>query len=158
MRRVFVSYSRTNLGAVTQLIKHGKDVGIEMWYDQALTGGQRWWDNILDRIRDCDIFIFALSPESWDSEACKSELAYVVQLGKPIIPVLISDGININLLSAPLSEIQITDYRKRDMEAAPATAAGSGFIFEHPERSHRLRGAAEPAGSDHTALRIGAGG
>ena len=118
MRRVFVSYSRTNLGAVTQLIKHGKDVGIEMWYDQALTGGQRWWDNILANIRECDIFVFALSPESWDSEACKSELAYVVQLGKPIIPVLISDGININLLSAPLSEIQITDYRKRDMEAA----------------------------------------
>jgi len=118
MRRVFVSYSRTNLGAVTQLIKHGKDVGIDMWYDQALTGGQRWWDNILDKIRDCEIFIFALSPESWDSEACKSELGYVAQLGKPIIPVLISDGININLLSGPISEIQITDYRKRDMEAA----------------------------------------
>ncbi len=118
MRRVFVSYSRTNLGAVTQLIKHGKDVGIDMWFDQALTGGQRWWDNILAEIRNCDIFIFALSPESWDSEACKSELDYVVQLGKPILPVLVSDGININLLSAPLSEIQITDYRKRDMEAA----------------------------------------
>jgi hypothetical protein len=118
MRRVFVSYSRNNLGAITQLIKHGKDVGIEMWYDQALTGGQRWWDNILANIRDCDIFVFALSPESWDSEACKSELAYVAQLGKPIIPVLISDGISLNLLSPPLSEIQITDYRKRDMEAA----------------------------------------
>jgi hypothetical protein len=118
MRRVFISYSRTNLGAVTQLIKHGKDVGIEMWYDQALTGGQRWWDDILANIRKCDIFVFALSPESWDSEACKSELAYVAQLGKPIIPVLISDGISLNLLSPPLSEIQITDYRKRDMEAA----------------------------------------
>jgi hypothetical protein len=118
MKRVFVSYSRNNLGAVTQLIKHGKDVGIDMWYDQALTGGQRWWDDILATIRKCDIFIFALSPESWDSEACKSELAYVAQLGKPIIPVLISDGISLNLLSPPLSEIQITDYRKRDMEAA----------------------------------------
>jgi hypothetical protein len=118
MRRVFVSYSRNNLDAVSQLIKHMKDCGVEMWYDQALTGGQRWWDNILTNIRECDIFVFALSPESWDSEACKSELGYVVQLGKPIIPVLISDGININLLSPPLSEIQITDYRKRDMQAA----------------------------------------
>jgi len=118
MRRVFVSYSRNNLDAVSQLIKHMKDCGVDMWYDQALTGGQRWWDNILTNIRECDIFVFALSPESWDSEACKSELAYVVQLGKPIIPVLVSDGININLLSPPLSEIQITDYRKRDMQAA----------------------------------------
>ena len=118
MRRVFVSYSRTNLDAVTQLIKHGKDAGIDMWYDQALSGGQRWWDNILAEIRPCEIFVFALSPESWDSEACKSELGYVVKLGKPILPVLVSDGININLLSAPLSEIQIIDYRKRDMPAA----------------------------------------
>jgi hypothetical protein len=118
MRRIFVSYSRTNLGVVTQLIKHAKDAGIDIWYDQALTGGQRWWDNILAEIRDCDIFVLALSPESWDSEACKSELAYVAQLGKPILPVLVSDGININLLSAPLSEIQITDYRKCDMASA----------------------------------------
>lgn len=118
MRRVFVSYSRNNLDAVTQLIKHMKDGGVDMWYDQALTGGQRWWDNILANIRECDIFVFALSPESWDSEACKSELGYVVQLGKPILPVLVSEGININLLSPPLSEIQITDYRRRDMEAA----------------------------------------
>lgn len=118
MRRVFVSYSRNNLDAVTQLIKHMKDVGLDMWYDQALTGGQRWWENILSNIRECDIFVFALSPESWDSEACRSELDYVVQLGKPILPVLVSEGININLLSPPLSEIQITDYRRRDMDAA----------------------------------------
>jgi hypothetical protein len=118
MRTVFVSYSRNNLDAVTQLIKHMKDVGIDLWYDQALTGGQRWWDNILAKIRECDIFVLALSPESWDSEACKSELGYVVQLGKPILPVLVSEGININLLSPPLSEIQITDYRRRDMEGA----------------------------------------
>jgi hypothetical protein len=118
MRRVFVSYSRNNLDAVTQLIKDLQDVGINAWHDQTLTGGQRWWDNILANIRECDIFVFALSPESWDSEACKSELGYVVQLGKPILPVLVSDGININLLSAPLNEIQVTDYRRRDKEAA----------------------------------------
>ena len=118
MRRVFVSYSRNNLDAVTQLIKDLQDVGINAWHDQTLTGGQRWWDNILENIRECDIFVFALSPESWDSEACKSELGYVVQLGKPILPVLVSDGININLLSPPLNEIQVTDYRRRDKEAA----------------------------------------
>jgi hypothetical protein len=118
MRRVFVSYSRNNLDVVKQLIDDMKAVGIETWHDQALTGGQRWWDNILSNIRECDIFVFALSPESWDSEACKSELDYVVQLGKPILPVLVSEGININLLSPPLNEIQVTDYRGRDKEAA----------------------------------------
>lgn len=118
MRKVFVSYSRSNLDAVTQLVEDLQAVGINTWHDQTLTGGQRWWDNILASIRDCDIFIFALSPESWESEACRSELAYVVALGKPILPVLVSDGINLNLLSAPLNEIQVTDYRLRDKGAA----------------------------------------
>lgn len=117
MKRVFVSYSRNNLDAITQLIEDLKAVGIDTWHDQTLTGGQRWWDNILANIRECDIFIFALSPDSWDSEACKSELGYVAQLGKPILPVLVSDGININLLSPPLNEIQVTDYRRRNKEA-----------------------------------------
>jgi len=117
MRGVFVSYSRNNLDIVRQLIHDVQAVGINIWHDQTLTGGQRWWDNILANIRECDIFVFALSPESWDSEACKSELSYAVQLGKPILPVLVSDGININLLSPPLDEIQVTDYRRGDKEA-----------------------------------------
>ena len=118
MKRVFVSYSRNNLDIVTQLIQDLQAVGINAWHDQTLTGGQRWWDNILSNIRDCEIFVFALSPESWDSEACRSELGYVVQLGKTILPVLVADGINLNLLPPPLNEIQVTDYRRRDKEAA----------------------------------------
>lgn len=118
MRKVFVSYSRNNLDVVSQLVEDLQAVGMTTWHDQTLTGGQRWWDNILANIRDCEIFIFALSPESWESEACRSELSYVCGLGKPILPVLVADGINLNLLSAPLHEIQVTDYRSRDKGAA----------------------------------------
>ena len=118
MRKVFVSYSRNNIDAVAQLVKDLQDVGFSAWHDQTLTGGQKWWDSILSSIRDCDIFIFALSKESWDSEACQSELAYVVELGKPLLPVLVSDGVHLSLLSAPLNEIQVTDYRSRDKAAA----------------------------------------
>ena len=118
MRKVFVSYSRNNIDAVTQLVKDLQDVGFNAWHDQTLTGGQKWWDSILASIRDCDIFIFALSKESWDSEACHSELSYVVELGKPLLPVLVSDGVHLSLLSAPINELQVTDYRQRDKAAA----------------------------------------
>lgn len=118
MRKVFVSYSRNNLEAVTHLVEDLQAMGVNTWYDQTLTGGQRWWDNILAGIRDCDIFVFALSPESWESEACRSELTYGLGLGKPILPVLVADGIKMNLLPAQLAEIQITDYRLRDKGAA----------------------------------------
>jgi hypothetical protein len=118
MRTVFISYSRNNLDVVSQLVRDLQDVGFSAWHDQTLTGGQRWWDNILANIRNCDVFIFALSKESWESEACQSELGYVVEIGKPILPVQVSDNIHLGLLSAPLSEIQVTDYRRRDKAAA----------------------------------------
>lgn len=118
MKRVFVSYSRTNLAIVRQLIQDLQAMGIQAFYDQTLTGGQRWWDNILNNIRNGDIFILALSPESWSSEACRSELAYAQQLAKTILPVLVADGINLNLLPAPINEIQVTDYRRCDKDAA----------------------------------------
>ena len=118
MRKVFVSYSRNNSDAVAQLVKDLTDVGFSAWHDQTLTGGQKWWDSILASIRDCDIFVFALSKESWESEACQGELAYVVELGKPLLPVLVADNIHLSLLSAPLNEIQVTDYRQRDKAAA----------------------------------------
>jgi hypothetical protein len=118
MRKVFVSYSRHNIDAVAQLVKDLQDVGFNAWHDQTLTGGQKWWDSILTSIRECDIFIFSLSKESWDSEACQSELAYVVELGKPILPVLVAEGVHLSLLSAPINELQVTDYRQRDKAAA----------------------------------------
>jgi TIR domain len=118
MKRVFVSYSRNNLDVVNQLVQDMHAVGVQAWHDQTLTGGQRWWDNILANIRECDVFVFALSPESWESEACRSELAYVGHFGKPVLPVLVADGINLNLLPPPINEIQVTDYRRRDKEAA----------------------------------------
>jgi hypothetical protein len=120
MKKVFLSYSRQNAELVAKLIHDLQAAGINIWYDQTLTGGQRWWDNILENIANCDVFVLALSPESWQSEACKSELQYVAKLGKTILPVLISDRININLLPAPLNQIQITDCRRGDSESVLA--------------------------------------
>ena len=117
MKKVFLSYSRHNAEVVTKLIHDLRAAGIDIWYDQTLTGGQRWWDNILENMANSDVFILALSPESWQSEACKSELNYVTKLGKPILPALIVDGININLLPAPLNQIQIMDCRRGDSDS-----------------------------------------
>jgi hypothetical protein len=118
MNRVFVSYSRDNQDVVTELIDDVKAAGIETWHDQTLAGGQRWWENILSNIRESNIFVFALSPQSCDSDACKRELNYAHQLHKTILPVLVADGISVNLLPPPLHEIQVTDWRSRDKEAA----------------------------------------
>lgn len=117
MARIFVSYNRANLDAVKAVAEDLAAAGNDVWYDQALTGGQHWWDNILKNIRDCDIFAFALTPEGLESQACQLEMAYAQRVGKPILPVLLSSDVKLSLLPRPLNEIQAVDYRKQDKPA-----------------------------------------
>ena len=82
-----------------------------------LSGGQAWWDQILASIRDCDVFVFVLTPEALISTACKREFGYAADLGKPILPVLVSAGVSTNLLPPALSQIQFVDYRNQNRDA-----------------------------------------
>jgi hypothetical protein len=117
MTTVFVSYGRENDQAVRSLAHDLDALGHSIWFDQALTGGRAWWDHILGRIRDSDVFLFALSPESLDSEACRQECSYAFKLGKTVLPVLVADGIKADLLPPMLAQIQYVDYRGQDKSA-----------------------------------------
>jgi hypothetical protein len=56
---------RQDLIADLQLLGH------RLWYDQELTGGQSWWSHILEEVRTAEVFVFALTPESMATLACK---------------------------------------------------------------------------------------
>ncbi len=118
MSAICISYSRQNKAVVSTLVEDVATLGHGVWLDQQLSGGQAWWERILLQVRECDVFVFALSPESLDSTACKREYQYASELGKPILPVLVAEGVSTNLLPAALSAIQFVDYRIQDRDAA----------------------------------------
>jgi TIR domain len=92
-------------------------LGHIVWFDKELRDGQTWWDQILTKVRNCDVFIFALDPMALSSTACKREYGYAADLGKPILPVLAAEGVSTSLLPPALSQIQFVDYRKQDRDA-----------------------------------------
>ena len=118
MANVFVSYNRQSGAVAKTLTDDIKELGHTAWFDQELSGGQVWWDKILATIRNCDVFVFVLDPAALNSTACKRECGYAKDLGKPILPVLVSEGVSTNLLPPALSQIQFVDYRKQDRNAA----------------------------------------
>jgi hypothetical protein len=126
--RLFVSYRNVNRALVQELVGDLRDMGHEVWYDQALEGGQKWWDNILENIRRSDVLLSALSPQSLDSRACQIELTYANALSKHILPVLLAGDLNIALLPVILQERQLVDYRGRDKEAYKALAHALGSL------------------------------
>lgn len=113
--QIFISYSKTR-EQVDTLVEDLEALGHEVWFDQELIGGQRWWDSILERIRNCDLFIFALSPASLASHPCELEYTYAGALKKRILPVMVEE-VNTLLLPELLALIQYVDYRAMDRVA-----------------------------------------
>ena len=132
MANVFVSYSRHSEGVARILVEDIGALRHTVWYDQDLSGGQAWWDRILGMIRDCDVFVFVLDPPSLDSTACQSEYSYAADLGKPILPVLVTGGVAVNLLPPALAQIQFVDYRQQDRGAALELATALSSIASAP--------------------------
>jgi hypothetical protein len=120
---IFVSYRSTDRTLVNQLVTDLADMGHEVWYDQELQGGQVWWDNILDKLRWCDLVIFALTPQSLDSYPCQLEYTYGNALKRALIPVQLAGNINYNLLPVLLQERQIISYVNRDIDSYKRLAA-----------------------------------
>ncbi len=118
---LFISYARPDAAVAATLNDDLRQVSSQVWFDRELRGGQQWWDVILDRIRSADVFLFLLSPASLQSGACRSELAYAVALGAPIIPVMVRDT-DVQLAPDPIGTTQYVDLRQRTPESVTALA------------------------------------
>jgi hypothetical protein len=115
--KLFISYARQNRPAVDSLVRRIQQLGHETWVDSKLEGGQAWWNEILDEIRACDAFVFALSEASVESEACHAERAYAAALGKTVMPVAVAP-VRTQLLPPDVAGIQIVDYSKPGEDSA----------------------------------------
>jgi nucleotide-binding universal stress UspA family protein len=110
-RLIFLSYSRRDSDAAAALAAELDQFGQDVWLDKELSGGQRWWDTILEQIRNSDCFVLAQSRASLESKACMSELEYAYSLGKPLLPVMVGDTPPDGLLKRYLAEAQRVDAR-----------------------------------------------
>ena len=131
--KVFVSYARESQGRIRSIAEDLSALGCDVWYDQGMIGGQGWWDQILDEIRQRDVFAFAIAPDSLESVACNAERAYASALNKIILPLLISEGVNVELLPRELARIHYVDCRSDDKESLKALyKALSALPYPYP--------------------------
>ena len=117
MRRVFVSYNSIDRPRTVDVVRDLEAAGYEAWFDQDLTGGQEWWDVILEQIRNCDALVVAVTEHALDSAACRAEWKYAVELGKAIVPLQLEET-SIDLAPSSLQHRQWVDYRSADKQAA----------------------------------------
>jgi TIR domain len=124
--KVFISYSRLDEAAVRSMVGDLLRARVRVWLDEELGGGDVWWTAILREIRECTVFLIALSDNSLYSKPCRSELRYAQDLGLPIVPVRIGEISSYR--TDPIFNQQLIDYQN------PTAASGfalMGALNEH---------------------------
>lgn len=119
--KVFVSHAQRNAESpeLAGLLRDLNRLGTAVWIDKDLTGGQPWWDQILEQIRACDVFLFVVTQESLQSRPCEAELGWAVANERSILPIKIAEVPEWRVRE-PIASSQIIDYTRR---AAPGDAA-----------------------------------
>ncbi|WP_196805160.1 sensor domain-containing protein [Mycobacterium sp. UM_WGJ] len=106
---LFVSHASQDRSSLDGLLAVLRRTRQAVWLDDELGGGEAWWQTILEKIRECDVFIIALSKNSLVSKPCAAELQYAQALQRPILPVQIGPVDSVRV--TPLAATQIIDYR-----------------------------------------------
>jgi hypothetical protein len=111
-KKAFLSYSRASEGSVQQICDDLNSCGIDhVWWDARLVGSQSWWDTILQHIRAADVVVCLIDEGMPESTAVRREYQYAIDLGKPLLPILLSDHVEFSTLPIQLAGTQYVDYR-----------------------------------------------
>lgn len=120
--RIFVTYSHEDRVKVEHLIDDICELGHNVWYDQQLTAGHVWWDEVLEQIAKAELVVVAISPAWLRTHSCQLELSYANSLNKRILPIMIS-AIEHEILPEALQRLIIipyTDAQRRSSSIAYA--------------------------------------
>jgi TIR domain. len=86
---IFISYSREDGEFALQLAADLRQVGVDLWIDQLdLRVGERWDKAIERALENCKCLLVVLSPSSIVSENVMDEVAFALEEGKQVLPVL----------------------------------------------------------------------
>ena len=93
MQTVFISYSRIEQlpGTQEKISNNLQRMRQKVLFDTGeVSGGERWWEKIINLIEESDVLLYIIDEYSIDSSYCKAELSYAEALNLYIIPVMIS--------------------------------------------------------------------
>ena len=88
---VFVSYAHEDSDAIFSEIQWLNDQGFNVWFDEGISPGSRWSDELADALKDSALFLYFASPQSVNSQHCQDEINLALDAGKHTIAVHIQE-------------------------------------------------------------------
>ena len=84
---IFVSYAHLDQDKVFAEIKRFNEAGFHVWYDEGISPGNEWSEEIAEALDKCSVFVIMFTPVSAPRENVQNEIEYAVDEGKPFIAI-----------------------------------------------------------------------
>lgn len=88
---IFISYAHKDASLVFNEIKKFHDEGYPIWYDQGLTPGQEWDDEIAQALMDSKLLVVFISKNSMASKNVHDEIKMALSEDIDIIPIYLEE-------------------------------------------------------------------
>ncbi|WP_298500797.1 toll/interleukin-1 receptor domain-containing protein [uncultured Methanobrevibacter sp.] len=89
---IFISYAHKDAALVFGDIKRFHDEGYPIWYDQGLTPGQEWDDEIAQALIDCSLLVVFISRNSMASKNVQDEIKMALNRDIDIVPIYFEEA------------------------------------------------------------------
>jgi formylglycine-generating enzyme required for sulfatase activity len=149
MSHVFISYSRQDQAYVHRLADDLRRRGFDVWIDDRIDYGDRWWQVVVRAVRDCGAFIVVMSPDAEHSEWVEREVLLAQRENKPIFPMLLEGKEFPLLITTQYADVQGGDFPQSDFfdrlrqVITPATEPGQLIAPSEPQIRRLLTDKAE---------------
>ena len=83
----FASYSHEDADLVYPELIRLREEGFNVWYDEGISPGHAWPEELANKIERCALFVLFVSPRAVASENCTRETNFALARHKPILAV-----------------------------------------------------------------------
>lgn len=84
---IFISYAHADSKMVFAEIKGFNENGYNVWYDEGISPGNEWTDEIADYLEKCSLFVVFITPASAISPNVLNEINYAIDEKKPFVAI-----------------------------------------------------------------------
>lgn len=115
---VFLSYAHMDSGRVLPIFRKLEEGNYRIWYDGSIEAGTEWSDYIAEHLEKSGCFLAFLSKNYLNSQNCKQEINYALDLDIPILVVYMEDVTLTGGLRMRLGMVQALFYHHYRSDAA----------------------------------------
>jgi len=118
---VFVSYAHADRNLVNTELRWLSEEGFNVWYDEGISPGSSWDEEIANALGGCTLFLYFITPNSVESQNCRNEVNYCLSKGRKILCVYLENtqlpaGLELNLSANQAimrSDLSLEVYRSK---------------------------------------------